>query len=158
MIESTGDPSTYSNDQRPLLCRGRAVRPRALPGAPLRIDQRAQIVEPVRRQQPRGDQFPQSGFHLGFQPARAADDVRKKRSAALLQKCVHLTGGRTQALRLHAAPGSRRGIIQSASSRTKNAIGATLVGMTRRPRGDQASSVAGCGDSRPHPTAPVRHR
>ncbi len=60
--------------------------------------------------------------------------------------------------------GFSRIAIQSASSRTKNVIGATLVGITLRCRGaaesfvartPPESKVAGCGDNRPHPTAPV---
>jgi hypothetical protein len=54
------------------------------------------------------------------------------------------------------------GDSQSESSRTKKVTGATLVGMTRRrgagsPSAVASASVAGCGDRRPHPTAPVKH-
>ena len=45
--------------------------------------------------------------------------------------------------------------IHSASSRTKNVIGATLVGTTRRVPVELSWSMAGCGDRRPQPTAPV---
>ena len=50
-----------------------------------------------------------------------------------------------------APTGGRCGVIQSASSRTKNVIGATLVGITRRLPAAVSSSVAGCGD-KPSPT------
>jgi len=46
--------------------------------------------------------------------------------------------------------------IHSAASRTKNVMGATLVGTTLRPLPAESSSIAGWGESLPQPTAPVR--
>src|SRR6185437_11175389 len=46
--------------------------------------------------------------------------------------------------------------IQSDSSRRKKVTGATLVGTTRRLPLPLLSSVAGCGESLPQATAPVR--
>ena len=41
--------------------------PASLSGPALRINQRAQVVEPVSRDYSSGNQFPQSRFNLGFQ-------------------------------------------------------------------------------------------
>ena len=48
--------------------------------------------------------------------------------------------------------------IQSQSLRTKNVRGATLDGTIRRACPPPSTSTAGCGDNRPHPIAPVKHR
>src|ERR1700719_688195 len=58
----------------------------ALAGAALGIDQRTQIVEAVCCEQPSGDELPKAGFYLSLQLARASDNIREKRSAALPQE------------------------------------------------------------------------
>ena len=78
---------------------------------------------------PRGHQFPERGFGFRLQHAGAPHDVGKKRCPALAQilQDSRAAARSTPAGRfLHLSIGC--GIIHSASSRMKNAIGATLVG------------------------------
>ncbi len=132
---------------------------RTVAGAALRIDKGSQIIEPVGGYRACRDQFPQRSFDFCFQPTRAAYNIRKKRRATLAQECRNFTGCLTQTLLRFLARFAARGIIQSESSRTKNVNRSNArVGTTRRPSTVTVSSVAGCGESRPHPTAPVRHR
>src|SRR5579863_2207817 len=55
----------------------------ALAGAALGIDQRANIVKTICRDQPRGDQFPKRGFHFSFQSSRSAHEIGEERCTAL---------------------------------------------------------------------------
>ena len=92
--------SVYNSAHLPVLCRGRAVRPSALPGAPFGVNQRAQIVEAIGGNQPTRDQFPKRRLHLGLEPACAPHNVSKKRRSALAQKVENVPGNFTQAPRL----------------------------------------------------------
>ena len=65
------------------------MRPAALAGAPLGIDQRPQIVEAIGGHQTRSHQFPERGFDFRFQFSRAANDIGKERRASLPQKIKH---------------------------------------------------------------------
>ena len=59
---------------------GAVARPRvparALARAAPRVDQRAQVVEAVGRDETGGDQLPERRFDFGFEPAGASHDVR----------------------------------------------------------------------------------
>ena len=121
---------------------------RTVSGAAFGIDQRAQIIETVRGNQPGRDQFPETGFDFRLQPPRAAHNVGEKRSSTFAQKCVYLARRALRPRPWWPALSGGAAAIQSASSRTKKAIGATLVGITRRPPEVTASRVAGCGDKR----------
>ena len=117
--------------------------PAALPGfrklwpllvpAPLGIDQRAQVLEAV------------GGDHVRLQPAPTARSQSPLSACRFRARCRqrrtrHAAAkiqARSRALDSDTRSGFslvalRRGCIQSASSRTKNVIGATLVGTTRR--------------------------
>ena len=69
---------------------GRA--PAALAGATLGIDERAQIVEAVGRNDSGGHQFPERGLNFRFQLGRSAHNVSEKRGATLAQEFEHLPG------------------------------------------------------------------
>ena len=100
---------------------------------PLRIDQCAKVIEPIRRQQSGGNQLPQRRFPLPlsvFGYRGQYQQKTKRRAVAGICK-FRRPQGSTRALASLSC--DRRDIIHSASSRTKKAIGATLVGTTRRP-------------------------
>ncbi len=96
-----------SSAQRPVLCRGRAVAPAALPGAAFGIDQRAQVVETIGRDEPAGDQFPQGSFDLGLEPPGAAHNVGEERRSPLPQEIQHLPRAFAQTARLGLSAGSQ---------------------------------------------------
>ena len=134
------------------------VRAAALSGAALGIDERAQIVEAVGGDQAGGHQFPQarSRLRLSACRCRARCRRRKTRRAGAGSRAPARAPWLSRALRGLLGVRAMRGCIQSDSSRTKKVMGATLVGITRRLPSAESSSVAGCGDRRPQPTAPVR--
>ena len=111
--------------------------------APLRIDQRAEVLESVGRHEAGGGELPQRVFDDARQLARVLDDIGEKRGASAAQRFEHLTRGAGQSLiadrihlrwrqretdaRVNAASSSH-----GASSRRNNATGAERVGRTRR--------------------------
>ena len=86
-----------------MLCRGRALRPAAVAGAALGIDQRAQVIETVGGEQPGGDQLPEARLDFGFELAGAAHDVGKEGGAAPLQEREDFARRGAKALRLACA-------------------------------------------------------
>ena len=142
--------------QRPALCRGRGVRPLPCPARRLGSISERRLSKPSAVTSPAATSSQSPVSTSAFSLSGAAHNVCEERCSALTQ--VIRTPARATGL---SPPSIARcavlGVIQSASSRTKNVMGATLVGITRRrPFPSEASRVAGCGDKRPQPTAPVR--
>ena len=64
-----------------------------LAAAPVRIDQGAQVVEPVGRDQPRRHELPQPVLHLARQPSALAHQLAQERRAAAAERGEHRLGG-----------------------------------------------------------------
>ena len=147
-----------SSDHRPTLSLGRVFRPAALARSPFRIDQRTQIIEAIRRDQSDRHQLPQR--RLQSQPSAFACRARypRKTTRHAASKIAKRPEPPRSTRCAPQPPTPRRAYaIHSASSRTKNVIGATLLGVTFRPRSAESTSIAGCGENLPQPTAPPKH-
>ena len=139
---------------RPALCRGRRARPLTFRRGAMsvrRLSKPSAVTTPAA-----------TSSHRAVSTSALSLPVPRTISAKKdAPRCLRNSNTcRAPSLKPRASGRSANGScgdIQSASSRTKNVIGATLVGMTRRLPELESSSVAGCGDSRPQPTAPVRH-
>ena len=149
--------SVYSSAHLPAECLGRAVRPWPCPARRLgsiserRLSKPSAVTIPAATNSHKA--VSTSDFSLPVpRTISAKRQAPRCRSQSTTWRAPWLSPIAS------ALSGACRGDIQSASSRTKNVIGATLVGMTRRLPEAESSRVAGCGDSRPHPTAPVRQR
>ena len=122
--------------------------------APLRIDERPQVLEAVGRHQARGCQLPERIFDNARQQTRVSHDIGEKRRAATIQRLEHLARSPGQSL---ISPGPREAVgataalsrrssrgtagakaaassSHEASSRRKSATGADRVGRTRLAR------------------------
>src|SRR5262249_2577066 len=71
---------------------GTRAAPATLAGAPLGINERAQIVETVYSEQACSNKFPERGFHFRLQLRGATHDVKEKRCAALPQELQNSRG------------------------------------------------------------------
>src|SRR5215475_4538382 len=85
-----------------------SVPPTPLASAAFGVDERTQIVEAIRRDESDGDKFPQCSLNLGFQPARAADDVGKKGGTATFEKLQYVSGYGSQARMISGREFARR--------------------------------------------------
>ena len=60
------------------------------PTPPLRIDQCSEVLEPVRRNQPCGNQLPQRIFRFTRQPFGCAREIGEEQRAFPLERCQHV--------------------------------------------------------------------
>src|ERR1051325_5807057 len=68
----------------------------SLPGTPLRINERTQIVKAVSCDQAGGHKFPQSSFNLRFQLACSAYDIGKERGSPSMEELEDFTSARAK--------------------------------------------------------------
>src|ERR1700688_2811932 len=70
-----------------------------LPSAAFGINERTKVIEPIRGNYSRRNQFPQSGLYLSFKLAGSANDVREERRSALTEKIQNVPCAVAQAAR-----------------------------------------------------------
>src|ERR1051325_8181257 len=104
----------------------------SLPGTPLRINERTQIVKAVSCDQAGGHKFPQSSFNLRFQLACSAYDIGKERGSPSMEELEDFTSARAQPAhflfrvtvrRLHAGQCHPFSFIADAEGDGSNACG-----------------------------------
>ena len=76
-----------------------ARAPAALARTSLRIDQRSQIIKSVGRDDASRNEFPESNLDFSPQLTRAANNIREKRRASLLEKLEDVRGYWTETAR-----------------------------------------------------------
>src|SRR5438128_10168981 len=62
---------------------------------PARVQQRAEVVEAIRRDRPGGHELPQTLLHFRGEMPRAFDDVREETGATRLDEAVNVLGKRS---------------------------------------------------------------
>src|SRR6185437_5283468 len=151
----------YCNDHRPALWRGRLLLPLPCPARRLgsirarRLSKPSAVTRPAATSSHKAVSI--SAFSLLVPRTISAKNDAPRECRKLSTSRAPAPSPRTSCSAPRCADLMLGSAIHSASSRTKNVMGATLVGTTLRPPPEESSSIAGCGVSLPHPIAPVRH-